>query len=119
MIDNKQFDAYSSIPAEKFTLVKSNVNHDVKFDTKPVGYFRDALNRFAKNKASVVAAAIIILIVLFAVLAPLFNFRYDGSFSDGYYRSLGPRNLTLAKVGIANAGVERKVHPYGYIKMQA
>lgn len=119
MIDNKQFDAYSSIPAEKFTLVKSNVNHDVKFDTKPVGYFRDALNRFAKNKASVVAAAIIILIVLFAVLAPLFNFRYDGSFSDGYYRSLGPRNLTLAKIGIANAGVERKVNPYGYIKMQA
>ena len=49
-MDKKQFEQYESIPVEKFQLAQSEVNHDVKFDTKPVGYFRDAFNRFVKTR---------------------------------------------------------------------
>ena len=46
---------------------------DVKFDDKPIGYFKDAWLRFRKNKASVVAACIILLIFIFSFTAPLFT----------------------------------------------
>ena len=40
-----------NIPAEKFELANNqDFKHDAKFDTKPVGYFKDALRRFRKNK---------------------------------------------------------------------
>ena len=62
---------YSNIPDEKFRLAdKGDTSHDIKLETKPVGYFRDAFNRFQKNKASVVAAVIICVLVLFAILGP-------------------------------------------------
>lgn len=114
-MDNKQFEAYNNIPAEKFQLANKSVTHDVKFDTKPIGYFRDAMHRFAKNKASVVAAVIILLIVVFAILTPLCNTRYDASFMDAYYQRLGPRNKALSKIGIATGGVDRTVNDRKYL----
>ena len=60
-----------NISADKFTLVGSDrLSHDVKFDTKPRSYIHDAFLRFCKNKGSVVAAIVIILLVLFAIIAP-------------------------------------------------
>jgi hypothetical protein len=42
---------------EMFTPVGSDrLMSDTKFDTKPIGYFQDAWNRFKKNKASVIEA---------------------------------------------------------------
>ena len=38
--------------------------YDQKFEGKPIGFFRDAWMRFKQNKASVVAAIIILFIVL-------------------------------------------------------
>ena len=55
---------YTNIPSEKFEFVNSGEKiHDTKFETKPIGYFKDALIRFCKNRASVAAFVIIILIV--------------------------------------------------------
>ena len=57
-----------NISSEKLKFRSSNVElHDTKLETKPVSYFKDALNRFTKNKASIVAAFIIAILVLFAV----------------------------------------------------
>ena len=51
------------IPKEKFALAGENRRiSDTKFETKPVGYFKDAFNRFKKNKSSLVAAIIILLL---------------------------------------------------------
>lgn len=59
------------IPQEKFTFVgDKNLSHDVKLETKPRSYLRDAFGRFCKNKGSVVAACIIIILVLFAIITP-------------------------------------------------
>lgn len=57
--------------------------------TRRSNAFRDALRRFAKNKASVAAAVIIGLLALFALLTPLFS-PYEVGFRDGYYRTMPP-----------------------------
>ena len=54
----------NSIPKEKLALANLGDHiKDQKFEDKPVGYFKDAWRRFCKNKASIVAAIVIIFIV--------------------------------------------------------
>ena len=63
---------YTNIPKEKFEFCQRDESiHDKKLETKPIGYFRDAMGRFARNKSSVVAAIILCLIFLFAVFVPI------------------------------------------------
>ena len=79
-----------NISSEKFKFRTKDVNlHDTKLETKPVSYFKDALHRFTKNKASIVAAGIIGLLVLFAIFAPLFT-PYTVSYSDTTYKYVLP-----------------------------
>ena len=57
---------------EDFVFVQQDKSiHDVKFDTKPTTFFKDALKRFAKNKSSVVAAGILAVIIGMAIIVPL------------------------------------------------
>ena len=71
-MDQKQFEKYQ-FPKEKFELAADEARlHDQKFETKPIGYFQDAMYRFSRNKASVVAAIIIGILVLFAIVGPYF-----------------------------------------------
>ena len=57
--DNKE--KYDSLPKDLFRLVQNDEEiHDVEFKTKPIGFFMDVWLRFVKNKASVVAAVIIL-----------------------------------------------------------
>ena len=60
--------------------------HDQKLDTEPVGYLRDAFRRFRKNRGSIIAACIILLLVLFAIFAPIIS-NYDLSEKDTYYKN--------------------------------
>ncbi len=96
-MDKKQFDNYNSIPKDRFVFAANRDNkHDAKFDTKPVGYFRDAFNRFQKNKASLVAAIIILILLLYAIVGP---WLVDSNFQNSYattkelmrYKQLLPR----------------------------
>ena len=51
---------YTNIPKEKFEFFdRSEAIHDKKLETKPVGYFKDAMMRFCRNKSSLTAAVII------------------------------------------------------------
>ena len=93
------------IPAEKFRFVgDKNDSHDQKFQTKQVSYFRDAFNRFCKNKSSVVAAIIIMCLVLYAVLVPLFcETTYSRALTDNTYlkyMKLAPRNQWFVDMGL-------------------
>ncbi len=64
----------SSLNDEKFVFTQSNVAiHDAKFETKPVSYFRDCFRRFCKNKSSIVAAIILLILVLYAIFVPAFS----------------------------------------------
>ena len=101
---------------EMFTPVGSDrLMSDTKFDTKPIGYFQDAWNRFKKNKASVVAFAIIVLIVLFAIVTPIIS-PYEMDEVDGYYRKARPKLDILAGSGFWDGGYFRSQEPEkGYI----
>lgn len=90
----------NNIPDEKFILVQQDASiHDSKFETKPIGYFKDALIRFKRNKGSVVAAYIIGLLLLFAILVPIFS-KYDMKYTDGFYTYTLPKSELLSKIGI-------------------
>lgn len=95
------------IPAEKFTFV----NHgeriaDKKFEDKPIGYFKDAWIRFRKNRASVAATVIIIVIVLYAFITPLV-IRRPARFMDAFYAKKAPRVAALREYGIVDGGTTR------------
>lgn len=111
---------YDNIPLEKFAFVQADEKIlDKKFEDKPIGYFKDAWIRFRKNRASVVATVIIILIVLFAFLTPLFTSKYDARFMDAFYAKKGPRNEFLAQYGIATGAVGRDFSDKGLVKAVA
>ena len=88
------------ISSEKFVFHSANESiHDKKLETKPVTYFQDALRRFAKNKASIVATVIIAVLVLFAILGPIFS-PYTVAYSDSNYAFVLPKNEMFTKLGI-------------------
>jgi oligopeptide transport system permease protein len=100
------------ISSEKFVFHTTEGNlHDNKLETKPVSYFQDALHRFAKNKASILATVIIALLVVFAIVAPIFS-PYEVSYSDGYYRFISPKNPMFYDLGIHfwDGGAEKEVN---------
>lgn len=82
---------YTNIPKEKFVFCNDNKElHDKKLETKPVGYFQDAMMRFARNKSSVTAAIIILLLVLFAIFAPILgSTTYTENPTDTMYLQYG------------------------------
>ena len=88
------------ISSEKFVFHSTGEDlHDKKLETKPISWFRDAFNRFARNKASIFAGIIIIFLVLFAILAPLFT-PYTVAYEDANYSSVLPRNKIFRNMGI-------------------
>ena len=94
---------YVQIPKEKFQFVNHGERiSDKKFDDKPIGAFKDAWIRFRKNKASVVAAIIIIFIVAYAFIMPLLVTEHDSTFMCSEYRRKPPRVTWLKDLGIAN-----------------
>ena len=65
---------YLSLQKEDFKLhTREEEIHDAKFETKPVGFFKDAMLRFGKNTASIIAFAIICIIVILSAFGPMMN----------------------------------------------
>lgn len=89
----------SDIPEGKFALAdRGDKISDQKFETKPVGYFKDAFLRFKKNKSSLTAAIIILLLLLFAIIVPFVS-NYNVTMRDGYYSLMLPKFEPLAWLG--------------------
>ena len=101
----KKTNEIPKIPADKFRFVgDENRLHDRKFDTKEVSYLADAFGRFCKNKSSVVAAIIILLLVLYAMLVPIFcETNYSKSLTDTtylQYTKLLPKSSLFTNMGL-------------------
>ena len=104
------------ISSEKFTFrVTDGSQHDTKLETKPVTYFRDAINRFARNKGSILAFGIIVLLVLFAVIAPILS-PYQVSYHDPYYKFIMPKNELFRSLNIPfwDGGTGKEVNQLAY-----
>ena len=96
MMDNNTH----NIPIEKFRFADRNdLYHDSKFETKPVSYFQGAFKRFSKNKGAVVGGIVISVLVLFAILAPLFT-PFKPAYYDMVYAYVYPKLNLFADNGI-------------------
>lgn len=99
-----------NIPKEKFSLVQRDEKiFDAKFETKPITYLQDAWMRFKKNKASVTASYILIAIILFAILGPIFS-RYSLSYSDAVYAKVRPKLKVFERGSFWNGALTRKLN---------
>ncbi len=104
------------ISKEKFVFHSTDPNlHDTKLETKPIGYLRDAFNRFAKNKGSIFAAIIIIILVLFALIGPLVS-PYEVADEDNNYRLALPKNELFYDLGLGfwDGGTEKELNKATY-----
>ena len=105
---------FKDLTAEDFRFAERGEHiRDKKPETKPVGYFRDAWRRFKKNKASIAALCIIVLLLLFALFVPVFS-SYDMSFSDPVYRNKIPKNDVLSHIGIATGVYKKDLNTRAY-----
>ncbi len=96
---------YADIPASEFTFVAQDGRlHDKRLETKPIGYFKDVLLRFSRNKSSVVAAVIIVLLVAYSIFVPIFcETTYSRALTDtdySYYTKLPPKFAPLGWLGM-------------------
>lgn len=73
---------------------------DTKFETKPIGYFKDAMMRFRKNKGSVFAFFVLILLVIYSILVPLCSNSVTKTVNDNRYAKMGPRLTWAYNIGI-------------------
>lgn len=94
------------VAKEKFAFVNMDERiHDKKFETKPVSYMKDVLMRFSRNKASVVAACIILILLLYALFIPVFfENNYTRALTDTTYLNYGklpPKSKALSWLGMS------------------
>jgi oligopeptide transport system permease protein len=94
--------------AFEFTQLDEKI-FDKKFETKAVGYFGDALRRFVKNKSSVIAFIILVIIILFAIFAPIFS-RHDPHYIDVNKSYYPPKIPGLEKLGILDGTKKYKAN---------
>ena len=98
---------FEKIPQEMFEFSQLNeALKDKKLKTKSRGYLADALIRFRKNKSSIVAAYIILILVLYAIIAPLIS-HYSVYDTDTTYKNFPPfiRSIAEKKIGIFDGGI--------------
>lgn len=113
MSSNNEFE---KISPEKFQFVqKDAVIHDQNLETKPIGYFKDAMMRFAKNKGSVVGFIVIMILVIYAITVPIFS-NGHGTKKDAYYSYALPKLSTEFDLGFWNgcSKVEANTQTYDY-----
>lgn len=95
------------IPQEMFEFAQLDANiHDTKFETKARGYLADAFIRFKKNKSSVAAAIIIMLLILFAIVSPIIS-PYSTKDQDSIYINFPPfiESVANSNIGLFDGGV--------------
>lgn len=81
---------------QRDVLIKDEV-----FEVEPIGYFKDALLRLKKNKASIISFYIICIIAFLAILGPSFN-QYGFNDQNIERTNMPPRIPRLENIGIAN-----------------
>ncbi|MBQ8719746.1 MAG: ABC transporter permease [Clostridia bacterium] len=107
-------DSFSVIPKEKFEFASRGEKiYDKKLESEPIGYFKDAWIRFRKNKSSVVAFGIIVILSLFAIFAPLLS-PYELGDRDGYFAAALPKSTLLSKIGILDGTRWKREGQAGY-----
>lgn len=104
-----------NISKEKFVLVNENKRlKDKELVTKPVSYFQDALRRFARNKGSIVAAAVIGVLFLYAIIAPTVS-QYKVSDADPVYSYVLPKSHITQNLNFLDGCSEKTLNEVTFV----
>ncbi|MEG0290249.1 MAG: ABC transporter permease [Erysipelotrichaceae bacterium] len=98
-----------------FTFVgeDQDIHHDKAMPAKP--FWKDVITRFSKNKGAVVGLLVIVIIILFAIFAPMLsNFAFDGV--NTAHQNVPPRIPLLENLGICN-GYSHGINLYQELDM--
>lgn len=113
MSDNKDL-REEFIAKEQFDFVQDETRiFDKKFETKPIGYFKDAMIRFTKNKGNVFASMILGIIILLSIFVPIFSPK-NAEVLEERVAFLPPRIPVLEDIGIATGYKELEDQPVDY-----
>lgn len=102
---------------DAFEFSKGNHEKEKQLEFNNVSYGRDVLNRFLANKAAVISAVIIGIIILVAVIAPAFS-GISYKKVNPLATNLPPRIPGLEKLGIFN-GLQDGVNVYVQKNLQS
>ena len=95
---------YTHIDTKKLRLVQLEEEIvDAKFESKPVGFFKDAAIRFCRNKSSILAVIGILIITIFAIWGPDMN-EHGYNDQDPAAINLPAKIPALSKFGIFEGG---------------
>ena len=101
-LKNKLPEELEAISADSFAMVQdSDQIMDEKFQTKPIGFFKDAMIRLSKNKVALISFAMIMLIIIGAYLVPAISgYTYTEYVLEA--KDLPPKIPGLEKLGICD-----------------
>ena len=89
------------LPESDFQMVQSEEIHDEKFQTKPIGFFKDAMIRLSKSAVAVTSFTIIVIIILSSLIVPNIT-GYGYRQQNIAAKDLPPRIPLLEDIGIAD-----------------
>ena len=89
------------LPESDFQMIQSEEIHDEKFQTKPIGFFRDAMIRLSKSAVAVTSFTIIVIIILSSLIVPNIT-GYGYREQNIAAKDLPPRIPLLEDIGIAD-----------------
>ena len=101
-LKNKLPEELENLSAADFVMVQEDEQiMDEKFQTKPIGFFKDAMIRLSKSSVAVVSFTLIVLIIVSALFVPLFTgYGYNQQNVDG--KNMPPKIQGLENLGIAD-----------------
>ena len=101
-LKNKLPEELENLSAADFVMVQEGEQiMDEKFQTKPIGFFKDAMIRLSKSSVAVVSFTLIVLIIVSALFVPLFTgYGYNQQNVDG--KNMPPKIQGLENLGIAD-----------------
>ena len=89
------------LPESDFQMVQSEEIHDEKFQTKPIGFFKDAMIRLSKSAVAVTSFTIIVIVILSSLIVPNIT-GYGYREQNIAAKDLPPRIPLLEDIGIAD-----------------
>lgn len=88
-----------NIPESQFVALNQEDIHDEKFQTKPIGFFKDALIRLSHDTISMISLIALLIIILMAIIVP--NITGYG-FTD---QNIDAKYLPAKVPGLCNLGI--------------
>jgi oligopeptide transport system permease protein len=91
---------HKNLSPDNFEFVQRDEKiYDKRFETKPIGYFKDAMIRFGKNRTNVIATIILGILIMLAIFVPVLTTKnYEDLETE--LANLPPRMPLLKEIGI-------------------